>query len=144
MRSLLIATAGSLVLLAGAAFVAVATAPAQPRTSPKTVFVARAARPLPDTPFIRTRDCLNRPRTCTNGVGGLELVYLAKGTMPRRPTTATVLTDTDCAPDQNGVSHCSNILRLVSGRRITVRHDHKMMNDPCLSPGERVRLRSIR
>ena len=145
MRSLLIATAGFLVLLAGAAIVAVATAPAQPRvSSPRTVFVAGAARPLPDTPFVRTRDCLNRPRACVNGVGGLELVYLTKGKMPRRPTTATVLTDTDCAADRNGVSHCSNILRLASGRRITVRHDHKMMNDPCLTPGERVRVRSIR
>lgn len=144
MRSLLIATAGFLILLAGAAFVAVAIAPAQPRTSLRTVFIAGAARPLPDTQFVRTRDCLNRARTCVNGVGGLELVYLTKGTMPRRPTKATVLTDTDCAPDRNGVSHCSNILRLASGRRITVRHDHKMMNDPCLSPGERVRVRSIR
>jgi hypothetical protein len=143
MRSLFIATAGFLVLLAGASFLTVATASAQPRTAPRTVFVAGAARPVPDTSFVRTRDCLNRPRVCVNGVGGLELVYLTKGTMPRRPTTATVLTDTNCAADRNGISHCSNILRLASGRRITVRHDHKMMNDPCLSPGERVRVRSI-
>ena len=64
--------------------------------------------------------------------------------MPRSATTATVITDTDCAAEGNGISHCSNILRLASGRRITVRHDHSMMNDPCLSPGERVRVRSLR
>ena len=64
--------------------------------------------------------------------------------MPATPTTAKVLTDTDCAADRNGISHCSNILRLTSGRAITVRHDHDMMNDPCLSPGERVRIRLLR
>jgi hypothetical protein len=67
-----------------------------------------------------------------NGVRGLELVYLTKARMPARATTATVLTDTDCAADRSGISHCANILRLASGRRITVRHDHSMMNDPCL------------
>jgi hypothetical protein len=39
---------------------------------------------------------------------------------------------------------CANILRLASGRRITVRHDHSMMNDPCLTSGGRVRVRSLR
>lgn len=108
------------------------------------MYVAKSAGSLPQTRFVRTRDCVRRPRSCVNGVGGLELVYLIKGTMPRRATTATVITDTDCAADRNGVSHCSNILRLASARRITIRHDHSMMNDPCLSPGERVRVRSLR
>jgi len=76
-----------------------------------------------------------------NGIGGRELVYLTKGRMPARATTATVVTDTNCAADRNGISHCANILRLASGQRITVRHDHSMMNDPCLSPGERVHVR---
>lgn len=53
------------------------------------------------------------------------------------------MTDTNCAADRNGISHCSNILRLTSGRTITVRHDHSMMNDPCLSPGEHVLIRSF-
>src|SRR6266542_1723741 len=69
------------------------------------------------------------------------LVYLTEGRMPARATTTTVVTDTNCAADRNGISHCANILRLGSGRRITVRHDHSMMNDPCLSPGERVRIK---
>jgi hypothetical protein len=77
-----------------------------------------------------------------NGTGGRELVYLTKGRMPARATTATVVTDTDCAADRNGISHCANILRLASGRRITVRHDHSMMNDPCLNPREKVRISS--
>ena len=69
-----------------------------------------------------------------NGIGGRELVYLIKGRMPALATTGTILTNTGC----------SNILRLASGSRITVRHDHSMMNDPCLSPGERVRVKSLR
>jgi hypothetical protein len=114
-------------------------------TSPlRTVYVATSARSLPNTQFVSTRDCLRRPRACVNGVGGLELVYLVKGTLPSKVTTATVLTDTDCSPDGNGISHCLNVLRLGSGRHITIRHDHSMMNDPCLTPGEHVRVRVLR
>ena len=132
------------VFLVGAGLVA----PASPRTRAagplRTVYIAKAPRTLPDNAFVRTRDCISRPRTCVNGVSGRELVYLTKGQMPPRATTATVLTDTDCAADRNGISHCNNILRLASGRRITVRHDHSMMNDPCLSPGERVHVLPMR
>jgi len=87
---------------------------------------------------------VRRPRSCINGLGGFELVFLTNGAMPRKPTGAMVLTDTNCAADSNGISHCSNVLRLASGRRIRVRHDHSMMNDPCLVPGERVRVRALR
>lgn len=132
-------------LSAGAVITVVAAASALTQsTAPRrTVYIARSTRSLPQTAFVRTRDCIRRPRSCVNGIGGLELVYVTNGKMPTRATTATVLTDTGCAADRNGISHCSNILRLVSGRRITVRHDHSMMNDPCLRPGERVRVRSL-
>lgn len=53
---------------------------------------------------------------------------------------ARVLTDTRCIPDAKGVSHCLNRLRLASGAIITVVHDHRMMDMPCLSPGEHVTL----
>lgn len=120
-------------------------APALPRAGAplRTLYVAEFARSVPQSPFVRTRDCVGRPRSCVNGVRGLELVYLIRGRMPAKPTTGTVLTDTDCAADRNGISHCSNIVRLASGRRITVRHDHSMMNDPCLRPGERVHVRRL-
>jgi hypothetical protein len=72
------------------------------------------------------------------------LKYLTKGRAPARTTTATIITDTNCAADRNGISHCTNILRLASARRITVRHDHNMMNDACLNPGERVRIKLLR
>jgi hypothetical protein len=123
-----------------------ASAPAltQAAAPPRTVYIAKDVRSLAQTPFVRTRDCVRRPRSCINGRGGLELVYLTKGKLPATPSTAKVLTDTDCAADHYGISHCSNILRLASGRTITVRHDHSMMNDPCLSPGERVSVRLLR
>ena len=131
---------------AGVALATAAPASAQTQQSRplRTVYVAKSVVSLPHTPFVRTRDCVRRPRSCINGVDGLELVYLTKGKLPARATSATVLTDTDCAADHNGISHCSNILGLASGRRITVRHDHSMMNDPCLSPGEHVRVRAFR
>ncbi len=134
------------VLGAGAALATAAAAPAlsEPTAPLRTVYVAKSIRSLPQTPFVRTRDCFRRPRSCVNGARGLELVYLTKGKMPAKATTASVVSDTDCAADRNGISHCANILRLASGRRITVRHDHSMMNDPCLSPGERVHVRRLR
>ena len=131
---------------AGAVLASLATAPALSRTSAptRTLYFAKPGRTLPQTPFVRARDCRRRPRSCVNGIGGRELVYLTKGRAPARATTATVITDTNCAADRNGISHCANMLRLASGRRITVRHDHSMMNDACLSPGERVRIKLLR
>jgi hypothetical protein len=65
---------------------------------------------------------------------------LVAGALPERAATATVLTDEDCAPDHRGVSHCRNKLRLPDGRTITVRHPHRMMDVPCMTPGEKVRV----
>jgi hypothetical protein len=134
------------VLGAGAVVTTLAAAPglSQPSAPARTLYIAKQRQPLPQTPFIRARDCVHRPRSCINGIGGREVVYLTKGRMPRRSTTTTVLTDTNCAADRNGISHCANVLRLGSDRRITVRHDHSMMNDPCLKPGERVRITRLR
>ena len=64
------------------------------------------------------------------------------GRMPSRPVAATVLTDEDCAPDARGVSRCINSVRLPSGRTLDLRHPHRMMEVPCLSPGERVTVRA--
>ena len=131
---------------AGAVFATLAAVPAltQATVQLRTVYVAKSVRSLPQTTFVRTRGCVRRPRSCVNGTRGLELVYLTRGKMPAKATSAVVLTDTNCAADANRISHCLNVLRLASGRRITVRHDHNMMNDPCLSPGEHVRVRLLR
>lgn len=64
------------------------------------------------------------------------------GRIPGRPEGGTVLTDEDCAPDARGISRCVNRIRLASGRTLSVRHPHRMMEVPCLSPGELVRVRA--
>ena len=107
----------------------------------RTVLVADAGVALPATPFYGTRDCLTNATTCVNGAGGIIVAYAVATPPPTQSSTATVLTDENCAPDRYGVSHCLNRLRLATGRVFTVRHDHNMHNDPCLSPGERVVIR---
>jgi hypothetical protein len=74
------------------------------------------------------------------GVGArVTHVRLLQGSVPRR-VHALVLTDTRCNPDENGVSHCLNRMRLANGHTVLAVHDHMMMRMPCLSPGERVLL----
>ncbi|MGH3066333.1 MAG: hypothetical protein ACRDOF_08500 [Gaiellaceae bacterium] len=65
---------------------------------------------------------------------------LIEGRLPEAPMMAEVMTDTDCAPDPEMISHCRNELQLSNGEKIVVRHPHDMRDVPCLAPGERVRL----
>jgi hypothetical protein len=65
---------------------------------------------------------------------------LEEGAMPNGPTTAEVMTDSDCTPDAQMISRCRNVVRLANGRTIVLRHPHNMTKVPCLAPGERVRL----
>jgi hypothetical protein len=65
---------------------------------------------------------------------------LEKGSMPARPVRAEVLTDTDCAPDDDMISRCRNVMRLEDGSEVVLRHPHDMTQIPCLAPGEVVRL----
>lgn len=67
---------------------------------------------------------------------------LRQGELPAGASLATVLTDTNCEPDAQGVSHCLNELQLESGR-VTVQHHHAMMEVPCMSPGEQVNVISV-
>ena len=53
---------------------------------------------------------------------------------------AEVMTDTDCSPDAQMISHCRNEMRLSNGETIVVRHPHDMRDVPCLAPGEHVQL----
>ena len=69
-----------------------------------------------------------------------DAVHFVDGPAPTRATTAVVLTDTNCTPDGQGVSHCYNTMKLPDGKVITVRHDHNMHMVPCLAPGESIRL----
>jgi hypothetical protein len=73
--------------------------------------------------------------------GRLVPVKRLRGKLPERRTVAVVTSDENCQPDARGVSHCTNRLRLQGGRRLVVRHNHRMTEVPCLVPGERVELR---
>ena len=65
---------------------------------------------------------------------------LIEGRLPDAPTMAEVMTDTDCSPDAQMISHCRNEMRLSNGETIVVRHPHDMRDVPCLAPGEYVQL----
>lgn len=75
-----------------------------------------------------------------NGQGGLSLLQIIGGIdLPRGATLrGTVTSDTNCAPDARGLSHCYNGIDLDNGTRILVLHTHAMMQHPCLEPGQRV------
>jgi hypothetical protein len=66
---------------------------------------------------------------------------LEEGQLPAGAVEATVLTDEDCAPDAQGISHCRNEVQLASGQTVVLRHPHNMQLVPCLAPGEEVLLR---
>lgn len=66
---------------------------------------------------------------------------LEKGKLPAGRVVGTVLTDEDCMPDQQGISHCRNVVRLAGGGTVVLRHPHEMHLVPCLAPGEKVLLR---
>jgi len=95
---------------------------------------AAAAAPSP-TRTLR----VDRPSRA--GAARATVVHVVRGRMPAHRTTARVLTDTRCQPDARGVSHCLNKMRLANGAVIVARHDHRMMDMPCLDPGERVVVR---
>ncbi len=75
-----------------------------------------------------------------NGQGGWSLLQMIGGvSLPRGATLhGTVTSDTNCAPDARGLSHCHNGIDLDNGMRILVVHTHAMMQHPCLKPGQRV------
>lgn len=104
----------------------------------RTVIVVVDGKPA-TLPAVKARQCGESPQ-CRNGEDGIEVVALKSGQIPKQPTRAVVETDTDCAPDAYGISHCTNRLRLSDGRVLEVRHDHNMHVYPCLRPGETVEL----
>lgn len=78
----------------------------------------------------------------TSNAAGYLMTNLRAGRIPEGVTTATVLTDTNCAPDADGVSHCLNDLQ-IGNVIVTVQHHHAMAEVPCLSPGEIVTLMTL-
>lgn len=92
----------------------------------------------PETASLRTLMLRADANGDISTVGGPLHATLMEGSMPGGPTMATVLTDENCEPDAQGISHCRNELELADGTRLVVRHDHRMHEVPCLTPGEQL------
>lgn len=75
-----------------------------------------------------------------NGKGGQHVLQIAEGSAPATgvQVTGTVVTDTDCDPDAQGLNHCHNRIDLADGGGIEVIHNHAMHRYPCLAPGQRL------
>jgi hypothetical protein len=72
----------------------------------------------------------------------LLMTSLVGGQLPSQAMQAIVQTDSNCQPDEHGVSHCLNELAIGSVT-LMVRHHHKMSDVPCLTPGETVTILSL-
>ena len=74
---------------------------------------------------------------------GPVVVQLVSGQIPANVSTLTVLSDENCQPDQNGVSHCLNRVQFQGGQgsgEATLQHHHKFSEESCLTPGETLQL----
>jgi hypothetical protein len=66
-------------------------------------------------------------------------VQLVDGAIPAGVTRLTVLTDENCTPDADGVSHCLNRVQFDTGQgtaQAVLQHHHRMSEESCLAPGE--------
>ena len=69
------------------------------------------------------------------------LVTLYDGAIPDDAANITVLSDENCQPDADGVSHCLNRVQFETAGgsgHATLQHHHRMAEEPCLAPGQMV------
>jgi hypothetical protein len=80
-----------------------------------------------------------------NGRGGEHVLQIVRGNAPPAGVrvVGTVVTDTDCDPDANGLNHCHNRIDLADGGSIEVIHNHAMHRYPCLAPGQRMSITGL-
>lgn len=127
-RRILLAAVIGLLVLAGAGIVLARANQTQQAVDPH-------GTALPAQRTVQLSTVMPSP----SGYDGLH-AKLIGGTMPAGAMQARVLTDEQCQPDEHGISHCLNRMRLPDGSEIQVRHPHNMSAVPCLAPGENVRL----
>jgi hypothetical protein len=96
----------------------------------------------PGAPRIVVIGAANETLPGTSNEAGLLMANLRTGRIPAGATSATVLSDANCDPDADGISHCLNDLD-IGGTVVTVQHHHAMSTVPCLSPGETVTLMTL-
>jgi len=80
-----------------------------------------------------------------NGRDGRYLLQVIGGSLPRngKSVVGTVISDTDCDPDAEGLSHCHNEILLPGGKKLTVIDSHNMHRNRCLGGGDRIELSSF-
>lgn len=114
-------------------------APATATPVPHFVDVTPEARPAQRTLVVGGA---NEALPGLSENSGVLISSLIEGDLPADAALATVVTDTNCAPDEQGVSHCLNQLEFGT-TQVLVQHHHKMSEVPCLTPGETVRVLSL-
>ena len=70
-------------------------------------------------------------------------VQLESGVIPAGVTHLQVLTDENCQPDADGVSHRLNRVQFETEDgtgQAALRHHHRMWEEPCLTPGQTLEL----
>jgi len=77
-----------------------------------------------------------------NGQGGQYLLQFQRGrTLAKgERVKGTVLSDSNCEPDAQGLNHCRNVIELENGARLLVVNNHKMSSNSCLHPGSGITL----
>ena len=77
-----------------------------------------------------------------NGRNGLYVLQPIKGQLAKgeKRMVGTVVSDTDCDADADGLSHCHNEIQLPGGKSITVINTHNMHVNRCLGGGDRIEL----
>ncbi|MGA8943664.1 MAG: hypothetical protein WB502_13280 [Thermoactinomyces sp.] len=74
-----------------------------------------------------------------NGANGIYVVHLLSGSFAGE-AEGKILSDSNCTPDEKGISRCHNEIELDNQQKITVITPHNMQKNRCLRPGETVRL----
>lgn len=72
-----------------------------------------------------------------NGADGRYVLRILDGTLSGSEE-GVVRADFNCAPDAEGLSHCTDVIDLVRGGVLTVENTHAMSRVPCLGPGDRL------
>lgn len=75
-----------------------------------------------------------------NGSGGKYTLQILEGTLPEagKSVTAKVLSDSNCAPDEEGINHCENVIKMPDGSKLVGIDNHRMSVNRCLRAGEKV------
>jgi hypothetical protein len=66
------------------------------------------------------------------------LIQLESGEIPDDVTFLTVMADSTCEADDEGVAHCLNPVEFETAegvQRVELRHHHRFSEEPCLLPG---------